>query len=152
MLAGVPPFMVVRPLLSREPPLHYAAGLGDLRLLRLLLIAGMHSIDTQFQGRTALMCAVEARSYVCAELLLNADADPDARPEDPARMCPLRYAVEFCGWRELAELLIDQGACPHLRTTRHCSAYEYVEAQLLSAGDADAEHWRALLRCMQEAE
>ncbi|KAH7303197.1 ankyrin repeat-containing domain protein [Stachybotrys elegans] len=60
-------------------PLHEAAGLGNLEMVRLLLVYGADIHALSIRGRHPLFYAVEGRHSHVVKLLLERNADPDAR-------------------------------------------------------------------------
>lgn len=93
-------------------PLHYAAGHGDLTMVRALLARGANVNATgRDSGETPLISACRdwAHSYIVSPLL-SAGADVNAR--DKKGRTALHYAVDPLLNIPLVELLIKKGANP----------------------------------------
>ncbi len=69
-----------RPVIgSGATPLHYAASMGDVELVRALLAAGAVVDARTARGQTALWLACNRGAYAVAPELLAAGANPNAR-------------------------------------------------------------------------
>lgn len=102
---------------EHRSPLHHAADLGSLELLRVLLGAGAVLDMLDAKGKTPLRLAVEGdvddtRSGV-VELLLDARANPNPPMDSSAQLSvtPLHTAARW-GFAEVADLLLASRAVP----------------------------------------
>jgi ankyrin repeat protein len=95
--------------------LHVAAEMGFLNVLQLVLDADGKGAINRFDyiSRTPLMCAIEARQFATAQLLISAGANVNAHDEETIGNTALHYAA-LEGDSEAVELLLKAGADPRI--------------------------------------
>jgi len=96
--------------LERER-LHFAAGKGDMALVKHLLAQGAPVNTFDDLGKTPLHYAVAKNHLRVAKLLLAAGANIDATDESKAGNTPLGDVAGNCSL-EVAEFLLNHGADP----------------------------------------
>jgi hypothetical protein len=90
-------------------PLHFAAHLNDVQVIRLLLGHGA-SVDIRgAMGETPLLVAVIEGHYHSVAELLKAGADPNLTPTEDSTMTPIQLAVRI-GSKEIMSLLLHNNA------------------------------------------
>jgi ankyrin repeat protein len=92
--------------------LMHAAELGDVMLIKLLILNGAEPDLTRYENTTPLMIAVLNENFDAAHYLLQKGADPDYR--DDYSGTPLLYAAAVNDYR-IADLLLFYGASDTVR-------------------------------------
>jgi ankyrin repeat protein len=96
--------------------LHVAAEMGFTSVLQRLLAGDCKDAIDRFDylNRTPLTCAIQARQFLAAQLLIAAGADVNAHDEERIGNTALHYAAEE-GDSEAVEFLLRAGADPTIR-------------------------------------
>ena len=89
----------------------------DIEMTTLLLSMGVNLTAVNFTGRTVLDVAIDRGSTTEVELLLNANADPNARATHRSDT-PLNTAVDYLN-AGTVNLLLDHGASMHVGCREH---------------------------------
>ncbi|KAJ5169200.1 uncharacterized protein N7482_004794 [Penicillium canariense] len=98
--------------ISGRAPLHYAAEIGHIEIVKLLLDKGADpNINEVHSGRTPLYYAAEKGYNEVVKLLLDKGANPNTNEVRDGRT-PLHCAVGK-GYNEVVKLLLDKGANPN---------------------------------------
>lgn len=93
--------------LNGKMPLHYAAGVGNEKMVEFLVSKGAKLDGKDYVGATPLHDAANFGKTATASQLISMGADPNATTN--IKWTPLHYAASY-GYKETAELLILRGA------------------------------------------
>jgi uncharacterized protein len=108
------------------PPLMYAAGLGNTKVMRELIKAGADVFDTDTKaGSTALHKACQAGSLEAVKMLIEEGAFIDAVAESTGHT-PLIEALWF-KFPEIVDYLLNNGASLEIRTHYGFSLMEHFQ-------------------------
>jgi ankyrin repeat protein len=91
---------------DKNHPLHVAAGLGDLKRVKLLLQNGYEVNQKDAFGATPLLISVVSGKTDVVEFLLSAGADPLLQAKDGYT---LMHAADFSGMKEMVRLGLSFG-------------------------------------------
>ena len=130
---------------SESTSLHVAAENGFTSVLQRLLAADGKQVIDRFDyiARTPLTCAIQARQFAAAQLLIAAGADVNAHDEERIGNTALHYAAED-GDCEAVELLLEAGADPAIPGWMGITAIRKAER-------SDDEKGRRILALLKEA-
>ena len=125
--------------------LHDAARRGDAKMVDLLLGIGIPVDKLDFEGRTALQCAIEQENCVSVvQLLIERQAMVNLPAHAGLRHPPPLIAASVCGHVEIVKMLLKAGAnCDTLDDQRRSALfhavdlYHYEIARLLIAHNAN---------------
>ncbi|MBF0146942.1 MAG: ankyrin repeat domain-containing protein [Magnetococcales bacterium] len=125
---------------KRVSPIHYAAYLGNVAAMRMLIQRGVNVWATVFGGWSALHYAAFGGHPEIANLLISMGVPVDIR--DVGGESPLFYAVEG-GHPKMVRWLVEHGANIRLPNTKNETP---LEIGLASNDTEIAEYFKALLK------
>ena len=91
---------------ARNHPMHVAAGLGKLELMKEMLKNGRNVNETDSFGATPLMIAVVSRKMEMVQFLLSQKADPKITAKDGYT---LMHGAAFSGSKDMVKLALSYG-------------------------------------------
>lgn len=103
-------------------PLHKAAELGDLNLVKLMLRKGAEVDATNYDFGTPIIVAVKNHNFEVVQELIRNGAELNNCIMTPRKVTPLHTAAEE-GFLDIVELLIDAGA--KVDTEMYCSSSQF---------------------------
>ena len=128
---------------TRAAPIYYAAYIGDLEMVNLLLDAGARLDDKSLYPRTPLAAAVSEGHHEVAGRLLDQGASPD---EGENRDKPALTVATRSGDAEMVQLLLSAGAdteagLPPAFSIAVREGHVRIASLLLDAGAKPRMHW-----------
>lgn len=107
LLAANPELIKARSKIFGKTPIHYAAGVGNVDMIRFLLTRGAAANDRDNFGNTPLHEAANYGQNGAAEFLLSSGGDINSKTT--IGWTPLHYAAAYAQ-KDMAAFLIERGA------------------------------------------